>query len=327
MDVYFGTVRRGASMRDGGALFRFDWEDKRVQAVRAIYPRNPSLDGDPNDRGGGRGCRGIIATGREVIAADYHTIRRFDRSLAPTTDLSHDLMVGLHELALSRDGVLWISATGIDMALGFDIDSGLLVESLAPREMPEFQAELDLVPLGIDPTIDNRDRWLSHDTKLDTSHIHLNALALSGKRVLALLSRFGAIVDLTERRIIARDPALERGHNLEILPDGTLASVDTHGRTVRFYDPDDGALVHVVDLMAFPWMRSLRRSVKQSPHADLAKPLFTRGLAFDGDHFIAGTSPASIVLVNWRTSTLEDTHQHSQDVREAIHGLAIAPST
>jgi hypothetical protein len=325
MEVYFGTVHRGARLDQSGHAVRFDWETKEVLGRYQVTP-NAAWSRSRNPRGGTRGCRGIAVTDDRVYAMGAHTIHELDRSLNHVRDHDHGLMVGLHETCLSDEpGRLWLASTQINLALEFDLRTGDKARLFLPRQMPAFQKALGLVPLGVDPEADNRGAWRYHDLKADPSHLHLNAVALAGDRVLALFNRFGVIADLTEGRVLVKDPALERGHNLVVLDDGTLVSVDTHGRTVRFYDPADGSLVHVVDLMAFPWMKELRRSVKQGPAAALAKPLFTRGLAVVGAELLVGTSPASILRVDWRTSTIVDTHQYSDDVRVAIHGLTVAP--
>jgi hypothetical protein len=194
-----------------------------------------------------------------------------------------------------------------------------------PRQMPFFQDAFELAPLGVDPSRDQRGRWRDHDLKSDPGHLHLNAVAVSGESVLALFSRFGAIVDLTQERVVVRDPALERGHNVAFLDDGTLVSVDTHGPTIRFYEAATGGLVHVIDLLSVPFVKQLRRTVRQSEQRELAKPLFTRGLAVAGTQVIVGTSPATLLMFDIETGQLVDAYQHSTDVRVAVHGLAIAP--
>ena len=259
-----------------------------------------------------------------MIALGYHTIHEFDRGLERRRDTTHGLMVGLHEAALTKEGRLWVAATAIDRALEYDMRTGSLTRQFSPRDDTALQSAFDLEPLDIDTSSDNRALWLEHGSKADPSHLHLNAVAVAGNRVLALFNRFGAIVDLTEQRVLVRDDALERGHNLVVLPDGTLVSNDTHGRTIRFYDAAKGELVQIVDLMAFPWVRGLRRAARQTEH-QVAKPLFVRGMAFFGRHIYVGVSPASILCIDWRTSALEDVYEHSDDIRTAIHGLAITP--
>jgi len=324
MEVYFGTVHRGAPLNDSGEAIRLDWDTREVLARFTARP-DPRMDLEINPRGGARGCRGIRVTQDRVYAMGARTVYELTRDLEPIEDHSHDLMLGLHEAALSDTDRIWTTSTRINLAIEYDVGTREMVRLFDPRNMPAFQEALGLSPLDIDLESDQRTRWRGYDFKADKSHLHLNAVAVDGDRVLALFNRFGVIADLTNEKVLARDPALERGHNIEVLPDGTLVSVDTHGRTVRFYDPDTGELIRMIDLMAFPWVKALRQSARQGEDREVAKALFTRGLAFSGDHFLVGLSPASLLLVDWRNHTLEDVYEHSTDVRVAIHGLTIAP--
>jgi len=311
-------------MAEGGHLIRLDWDRKRVVAEVPINPQNPSVYiNDPSPRGGGRGCRGIVVEEDRVIALGYDTVHEFDRSLDQRRDISHGLMVGLHETTLVAPDQLWVTATSIDRALQYDLRTGALTSEFSPRDQPDLQAAFDLEPLAIDTSDGNWVRRAIGSNREDPSHLHMNAVAVTGDRVLALFNRSGAIVDLTEQRVIIRDEALKGGHNLVVLADGTLVSSDTHGRTVRFFDGHTGELVHIVDLMSFPWARQKRRAARQSD-SRVARVLFVRGLAFADRHVYVGVSPASILRIDWHASTLDDVYEHSDDVAHAIHGLAIA---
>ncbi len=96
MEVYFSTVVRPAASGQGGELVRLDWQTKEIKAALPIAATNPDLK-DPNPRGNTRGGRGIAVIDDEVWVASYHTLRVFDRDLRRRRDLTHPLMVGLHE--------------------------------------------------------------------------------------------------------------------------------------------------------------------------------------------------------------------------------------
>src|SRR5262245_43842841 len=117
MDVFIGTVHRGATVARGGELVAIDWAQKRVRGAVAIHPDHPNLDHDPNPRGNSRGCRGIVFDGEQVVASDYHTLHFFTRDLRQVRTLSHGLMVGIHELHADGDGTVWITSTELDAAL------------------------------------------------------------------------------------------------------------------------------------------------------------------------------------------------------------------
>ena len=195
MDVYIGTVHRGARVAAGGELVSIDWARKRVRGAVPIHPRNPSLDHDPNPRGNSRGCRGIVFDGDLVVASDYHTLRFFDRELRPVRELSHGLMVGIHELCADGDGTVWVTSTELDAALRYDLGSGALLEGYWPRELEPFQQALGLTPLDVDKQADQRAAMLSGKHLEHPSHLHLNAVATWKGEVYALFNSFGAIAN------------------------------------------------------------------------------------------------------------------------------------
>ncbi len=156
MDIYFGTIVRGARVADGGSIFRLDWDRKSIVREVPIVPSDPDLDHDPNARGNVRGCRGIRVVGDDVIAADYHTLHFFDRDLNPQRRLSHGLMAGLHEIDIAGDSV-WVTSTTLDAVLKYRLADGAMEAGFWPREVPEFQQALDVQPLAVNKDIDNRD--------------------------------------------------------------------------------------------------------------------------------------------------------------------------
>ena len=81
MFIYFGTVVRAAPVKEGGSLFKMDWDTKTIIGEVPNVPIAPTLYHDPNARGNVRGCRGIQLVNDEVIAADYHTLNVFDLDL------------------------------------------------------------------------------------------------------------------------------------------------------------------------------------------------------------------------------------------------------
>jgi hypothetical protein len=360
MDVYIGTVHRGATVVAGGELVRIDWARKRVLAAVPIHPRNPSLEHDPNPRGNSRGCRGIVFDGDHVVASDYHTLRFFDRELRPVRELSHGLMVGIHELHADGDGTVWVTSTELDAALRYDLRTGALLEAHWPREVEAFQRALGLTPLELDKAADLRAAMLSGQHLEHPSHLHLNAVATWKGETYALFNSFGAIANLTRAEIVIRDPRIVRGHNLVIREDGTTFVSDTHGAGVRIYDLHRRELVRALDLREHAVvrrveaiakatnllqkpayaLRSLRnragkgvagrlRAAVRAPRAaaasltrSISKPLFVRGLALAGERLFVSFSPATVVCLDWRTGRLIDHFSYSWNVDLTIHGLA-----
>ena len=335
MKVFFGTVVRSAPVRRGGELVRLDWKSKTVQARVPVFPTNPGLENDPNPRGNSRGCRGVEILGDQIIASSYHTIKIYDMELRHRRDISHGLMVGLHETYSAGDGRIWVSSTAIDAALEYDLMGGNLVSDFWPRDSPKFQKCLGLTPLDIDKRADQRSLFLGEEHTKHKAHLHLNAVARWRNQTLALFNTFGVIANLNSGEIVLQDPCLKGAHNLLIIDNDIAVLNDTYGRTVRFYNLRSGELVKVIDILRFKWVQSLEKIAKTQNfvkdilkklgvmHSAAAKPLFVRGLDLVGDFLFVGLSPASILCIDWRKDELVDTYRYSVNVQVCVHGLRV----
>jgi len=333
MKVFFGTVVRMAPVSGGGELVRLDWGSKHVEARVPMSPAR--VDHDPNPRGNTRGCRGIAVLEGRVVAASYDSLEVFDADLTHAFSRSHGLMVGLHESAPSGGGKLWVTSTAIDAALEFDPQSGELLQSFWPRDMPRLARELDLAPSTIDKSADNRLGHLEQKHGRGPSHLHLNAVAEWKGHVLALFHAQGVIADLTEDRILVRDPCLKKCHNLLVDPDGTAVVNDSLHATVRVFDLESARQIDALDLKRLDWVRRLRRIgifdlVRRAMRKPsllarrlAARPLFLRGMDRVGDRLYLGLSPAAVVCVDLRSRELVDAFRYSSDLRVCIHGLSV----
>lgn len=334
MHIYFGTIVRAAPISQGGSLFKLDWEGKSIVKEVPIAPANPVLDHDPNARGNVRGCRGIRVVNDEVIAADYHTLNFFDHDLNLKRTMTHGLMVGLHEVDIAGDSI-WVSATSLDAALKYRLENGALEAAYWPREIPEFQRELDIEPLAIDKETDNRESFLDNSAFRGPSHLHLNAVCAFHGEIYALFHSKCVVANLTRNTIVIRNENLKHAHNLIIEEPGIVYINDTHRTVVRQYDLDSGQQIRSFNIRKMPGIKSLvfRSSMRalremgisffSSKRKATARPLYLRGLAITEEYIFAGFSPATIVRMDKKTGKLVDYYFHSTDARVCIHGLAV----
>ena len=204
-----------------------------------------------------------------------------------------------------------------------------------PREIDAFQKAFGVTPATLDKTDDLRAAFLSPDHTRQRSHLHLNAVARWQGHMLALVNRFGAIVDLDDHRVLVRDDVLRGGHNLVVSHDEATVCA-TRGYSVRTYDLRSGRLERSFHLTDHPDLhkllagrhraragRALRRTVGRPV---IAKPLFLRGLdRVDGRLFV-GLSPATIVCLDASSGALIDLYAYSDDVRVCVHGLRVVRS-
>ena len=335
MDIYFGTIVRAARVSEGGSLFKLDWDKKTIVREVPIVPADPALDHDPNARGNVRGCRGIRVVNDEVIAADYHTLNFFDRDLNLKRRMSDGLMAGLHEIDIAGPSV-WVSSTTLDATLKYRLDDGSKEAEFWPRETPEFQRALDVEPLPIDKSIDNRTTFLDSDSFRGPSHLHLNAVCEFRGEVYALFHSKCVVANLSRGTIAIQDEKLKHAHNLIIEEPGVAYINDTHRTVVREYDLVSGEQIRAIDIKKMPGIKALvfRSAVRAlremgisffgSHRKATARPLYLRGLALHGDFVFAGFSPATIVCIDKSTGKLVDYYFHSDDARVCIHGLTVA---
>ena len=334
MDIYFGTIVRAAPVREGGSLFKLDWDSKTIVREVPIVPADPALDHDPNARGNVRGCRGIRVLGSDVIAADYHTLNVFDRDLNLIRKVSHPLMAGLHEIEIAGDSA-WVSSTTLDAVLKYRLADGSKEAEYWPREMPVFQEALELEPLPVDKDIDNRATFLDNASFRGPSHLHLNAVCEFRGDVYALFHSKCVVANLTRGTIVIRDANLKHAHNLIMQEPGVVTINDTHRTVVRQYDLASGEQTRAIDIKRMPGIKALvfRSAMKALREMGIsffstrrkatARPLYLRGLAMHKDLIFAGFSPATIVCIDGKTGQLVDYYFHSNDARVCIHGLTV----
>jgi hypothetical protein len=332
MNIYFGTVARAAPISQGGSLFKLDWDRKEIIREVPVIPTEPDVYHDPNARGNVRGARGIRMYNDEVFVADYHTINVFDRDLNLRRKLTHGLMIGLHETQIV-DSSIWVTSTPLDAVLKYRLDDGSLEDSLWPREMPEFQSALNLEPLQIDKSIDNRLNFLDTTTFRGHFHLHLNAVFEFRGEVYALFHSKNVVVNLTKGTIVIDDKNLKHAHNLIMEEPGVVYVNDTHRTVVREYDLDSGKQVRAINIRKMAGMntlllKSVGRAIRETginffskKWKATARPFYLRGLDVTEDYIFAGFSPATIVCIDKATGELIDYYFHSTDMRDCIHGL------
>ncbi len=345
MRVYFSTVVRAAPLRRGGELVCLDWERKRVLARVPMFASDPDPV-DPNERGGARGGRGIALVDGVVVAADYHTLRVFDRELRPVRGLSNGLLLDVHEIDQDGDGTIWVASTGLDAAVQVDLRDGRPRRVVWPREMEPFRERFGLTPLDIDKGADQRvnRELMARDPYRDPSHLHLNTVRRWRGHTYAIFHHQGALVDLDAGRVVVREDDLKGAHNLVVDGDGTALVNDTRRHAVLRYDLESGRRLGRIDLLAMPRLRRLsgrhwtsvayhgshvllrlrQRTGIHIPHKRFpAAPLFVRGLDVVGERIFVGLSPAAIACLDRRSGRLLDLYRHTGDLRVAVHGLQV----
>lgn len=334
MEIYFSTVFRYAPIGQAGELVRLDWDKKKVLNKVSVAPKSLQFE-DPNPRGNSRGGRGIAVIDDRVLVAGYCEVQVYDRYLNHLYNISNNLMSGLHEVYQKTDSQLWVASTTLNAALLIDINTGELLEDCWPQETSTFITRWNLKPMQMDKSADNRIRFLAKNIVKDPSHLHFNAISSWKGDLYGLFNRFGAVVNLSQQKIIFEDRSIYGAHNLIILEDGTIFVNDTRNQGVNIYNMD-GQLKKRINLLPFHQASKLIRKYKRMssirnllkgigfPPQETVNPFFVRGLDLLEDLLFIGISPAAILCVNWQTGKLIDVFDYTDDVRVAVHGLNIA---
>ncbi len=337
MDVYFTTIVRGADVEDGGEIVRLDWDSKTIRARRPIFPENPSFD-DPNPRGNSRGGRGVatLPDGR-IAVASYHSIYLYSPDLSAREQISHGLFAGIHDLWLTARDTLWVASTTLDAGLELDYRTGKILNQFWPREMKSIQRELGVAPLALDKGADNRIRFLEEKHIRDPHHLHLNIVMEWQGEVYALLHTFGAVANLSQERIVFRDPGLKGAHNLIVLDDGTAIINNTYRHAVQFYELKSGRLAREIMLTDFPEVRRLVHLLENAryllrglwnrvglKYVSNPLPFFVRGMGMNGNHLYIGLSPSSVLKLDISSGQLSACHSYSHNLASCVHGLCVS---
>lgn len=296
------SVVRGTRQGDShGGVYLVDIDRQRVaQAIDW-----GTVDIDWQGRGWDRGLRGIAFDLGQVYIAASDELFVFDSKFNRLASFRSPHLKHCHEIFRYKRR-LYLTSTGFDSILGFDLDKkefswGLRIATIAE----EFRA----TPF----------RPGAVDGPPPSNHLHLNnvhcspiGMYISGMHTKGLLRYSG---DRIEKLI-----SLPTGcHNAQPYRDGVLFN-DTDSDTVRFISADKQRTFRV------PRYDEALLTHTDFDDSKTARQAFARGLCDLGDGVVAaGSSPSTITLHNFETMKTTLSINLTMDVRNAIHGLEVWP--
>ncbi|MFY0673645.1 MAG: hypothetical protein JXQ87_09575 [Bacteroidia bacterium] len=327
--VFLSTVVRAAPLDKGGQVLKLDWESKNIIKRVTIYPSDPPIV-DPNPRGGARGGRGIFILKDEVYVAAYHAIHVYDYDLNLLRIISNPQFVGLHEIETDGE-YIWATSTAIDSLIQTDLE-GNLVSYYNARSDKKLQEHFGLDPLDISYDNDNRLRYLDDLHLKDSSHVHLNAVALYGDKKYISMHSYGSIIELPSSKVVYENLSLKGYHNIRIIDDELILVNDTKNRMVKVIDLKTGELLKAIDVMKNPklmikhffarvYMYLLKFGGVKKFHT---RSFFYRGMTRISDsRILIGTSPAGLVEVDFKAGKVVDSFFFESDPNHCVHGLEL----
>ncbi len=278
-----------------------DFEKRR--AARLLDWNTMGIDWQ--GRGWDRGLRGIAFDGEVVYIAASDELFAFTPDFEPLGSWRNRYLKHCHEIA-RHERTLFLTSTGFDSILGFDLDSRMFSFGL------RIEARGDgFTGLPFDPLFESGPQP-SNALHLNNVYCAPGAMHVSGLRTDGLLAYNG--------RDLRRWVTLPVGvHNAQPFRDGVLFN-DTAADVVRW-------ITRTAE-RTFPVPRFPPERLTHVDQGDsrLARQAFGRGLCVVNPDLIAcGSSPSTIALHDLRPGGATRLATLTFDVRNAIHGLAVWP--
>lgn len=307
------VVRSAHKGESHGGIYRVDFERGAVEQVVDWNTTEIEWIG----RGHDRGLRGVAFWRDRIYVAASDAILVYDPSFVPLARHTNRYLRHCHEIAVQGD-TLWLTSTGFDTALTFDlvherfVDGYCLRLGLFGHVRRKWDATAPPRLRRFDPRGDGG------PPPGDT--VHLNSVVANDGRIFLSGTRLRCLMRLTERTL-RRHAVIPLGtHNVRPYGDGTLMH-DTGSDRV-LYARLDGA-EH--ESWALPRFDESALEQTDLP-ADHARQAFGRGLCVaSGGRIVAGSSPSTLSVFEHGRRRPRASLNLTRDVRNAIHGLEIDP--
>ena len=298
------SVVRGSQQGEShGGVFLVDLID---QEVRQVIDWN-TMDIDWRGRGADRGLRGIAFYKETIFIAASDELFAYNPDFSLQGSWKNPYLKHCHEISV-HEGQVFLSSTGYDSILAFDIESQKFHWALYVE--PE---EYRFLAKAFDP--------LSEDGPLMLNRMHINSVVANQDGMYIAGLKTGGMLHFNGKKV-SMSTTLPRGsHNAQPYRDGVLFN-DTKANVVRFASPDSEQ-ERVFRVPVFP--ADKLTGMGQDAN-NIARPSFGRGLCVvDDDLIAAGSSPSTIALYAMATGEKALSVSLSTDVRNAIHGLEVWP--
>ena len=260
---------------------------------------------DWQGRGWDRGLRGIEFDGDRIYIAASDELFVYSRDFEPLGSYRCPYLKHCHEIN-RHERRLYLTSTGFDAILGFDLDNGRFTWGL--------RVESDIEGYRAEPFDPN-----GNAGPMPQNNLHLNSVFCTSDGMYFAGLGTGALFRY-DGETIAEWARVPLGcHNARPWRDGVLFN-DTRANLVRYVTSRDQ---YAFDVPVYPPSRLTHTELDDSR---IARQGFGRGLCTLPDGRVAaGSSPSTITLHdvdNVRTLTAITL---TYDIRNAIHGLEVWP--
>jgi hypothetical protein len=261
--------------------------------------------------------RGIAFAGDLVIVAASDEVLLYDQHFNVVDSFRNAYLKHCHEIF--RDGSLvWLTSTGFDCVLGFDLGSGRFISGYQLRRTyrDRLTRKIERFPTySVRPFHPEESDGPPMKDRLHINNVwvHDGCLLVSGTELRHLV----AVRD-GHARVFARVP---RGtHNAQPFLGGVIVNQTAKNRIVHM--SKNGSAMRSFPIRTYDEAELLNSSLP----ADHARQAFGRGLCVWRQRLvIGGSSPATISVFDFETGKMAASFNITMDVRNAIHGLEVWP--
>jgi hypothetical protein len=298
------SVVRGSQQGEShGGVFLIDLVD---QQVHQVIDWN-TMDIDWSGRGADRGLRGIAFYKETIFIAASDELFAYNPDFSLQDSWKNPYLKHCHEISVHQ-GQLFLSSTGFDSILAFDIERQKFHWALNVE--PE---EFRFLGKAFDP--------MSEDGPLMLNRMHINSVVANQDGMYIAGLKTGGMLHFNGKKVSMSATLPRRTHNAQPYREGVLFN-DTEANAVRFASPDSEQ-ERAFRVPVFP---ADKLTGMEQDTSNTARPSFGRGLCVVKDNLIAaGSSPSTIALHDLATGETALSVSLSTDVRNAIHGLEVWP--
>jgi hypothetical protein len=295
------SVVRGSHQGEShGGVYLIDMEQQSVEQTIDW----DTADIDWQGRGWDRGLRGIAFDGERVYIAASDELFAYTPDFQLIDSWRNPYLKHCHEIAIYGRS-LFLTSTGFDSILGFDLDKHSFNWALAVRaDNFRFKAG------RFDP--------MSDDGPLLLNKIHINNVFCSGQGMYISGLNTGGMLHFNGREIRMAVELPPGTHNAQPFRDGVLFN-DSGDDVLRYTGRGEGEEDRA---MAVPVYSAGEIDMAGVDNDSLARPGFARGLCVLSDTLVAGgSSPSTVTIYDLAANQSLISVKLSPDVRNAVHGL------
>ena len=300
--VATSVVRGSRQGESHGGVYLIDLTNERV--LRTVDW--DAVDIDWQGRGWDRGLRGIEFDGDRIFIAASDELFVYDQTFRQITSYRCPYLKHCHEIS-RYERRLYLTSTGFDAILGFDLDRNLFSWGLS---VSRDKKGLRAVPF---------DPESRHGPPL-RNELHINSVFCESRAMYISGLRTSGIHAYTGRHLNQVATLPDGTHNARPYRNGVLFN-DTQKNVVRFV-PQQGKQ----GVFNIPVYNPGLLTHTEFDDSRVARQAFGRGLCVIRDGVIAGgSSPSTVTLYDIDQMKTTQSLNLSLDIRNAIHGLETWP--